>query len=95
MKVKQYLFLVASSLLIVGCTTKSEIMPTGKGTYTLFKGDAGPLSSLGELRRDAYRDVSAYCAKENKKFHVIRTDATPRAIGSFPEIEIQFECINE
>ena len=95
MKVIINILLAVSSLMMFGCTTKSEIMPTGNGTYTLFKGDAGPLSSLGELRRVAYKDVAAYCAKENKKYYVIRTNATPRAIGNFPEIEIQFKCVDE
>lgn len=78
-----------------GCATKSKIMKTGSSTYTILKGDAGPFSSLGGVKRDAYDEIIIFCEKQNKKINVISSKGTPRAFDNFPERELSFECIKE
>ena len=84
---------ITGAIVFSGCVTKSRIMKTGNSTYTILKGDAGPFSSLGRVKRDAYDEMIIFCKKQNKSIDVINSKGTPRAVGSFPEIEIKFKCI--
>lgn len=89
---KNFLFIVGLSLLVVGCSSKSTVMDTGTDTHEiLLVGDTG-FTSLSDMQIKAVNDAHKYCAKKGKQYVFVSKRVQPTAFAVFPEVDLFFKC---
>lgn len=86
---------IAVCFVLSGCATSSGVVPMGKDTYMVSRGDNSPAASLTALKAAALNDASEYCAKTGNTFAVVGGLDVPRSFGQFPQTEIQFKCVSK
>ena len=83
------------SAVLCGCATNSGVIPMGAGSFMVARQAATGFSGVGNLKADAVKDASAYCAERGQDFEV--TSATqnegPFILGKYPRAEVTFRCI--
>jgi hypothetical protein len=80
-------------LLAAGCASSTGPVQIGRDTYSIMGKSYAPSANLTDLKADAYKEASAFCAKQGKTANVIDTQGTPRGFGQFPEAEVKFSCV--
>jgi hypothetical protein len=83
----------ALALLLAGCTTTTGVVPMGKDTYMVSRSDNTITASLGTIKQQALNDAREHCAKSGQSYSVVGGYDVPRALGQFPQTEVQFKCV--
>lgn len=78
--------------LLTACTTTTEPVSLGGGTYLIATNARGGVKGNGQLTADTVNAAHAFCAKEGKRAVVIQ-DSARGAQGWTPQnIEVRFRC---
>ena len=83
------------STALIGCAANSGVVPMGGGSFMVARQAATGFGGTGNLKAEAIKDASAYCAERGQDFQV--TGATqnegPFVLGKYPRAEVNFRCI--
>jgi|RhiMethySRZTD1v2_1073278.scaffolds.fasta_scaffold69259_3 hypothetical protein len=78
-------------VLIAGCTSVSEVVPYGNGTYIVSASDSAGHYSSGQMRVEAAKAANDYCSKQGKKMRAV--EANERGdYWSGPSSSLVFAC---
>ncbi len=86
--------IIITGFFLLGCSEKTGVYPAGSGTYAITNQAATGFTGKQGIRTEAYREASAYCAKNGKDFEVVKLEANegPYVFGKYPRITLQFKC---
>jgi hypothetical protein len=89
------LMLLASASLLCGCAAQSGVVDMGGGQYFVSRQAATGIGGMGNLRADALREASAYCAAQSKRLEVVTVEEPPGPyiLGKYPRSDITFHCV--
>jgi hypothetical protein len=80
-------------ILLVGCSSVTDVIPMGKDTYTVGATMSGNFPSWPEVKGLAYKRSNEYCAGLGKNMVPVKTE-THGARGWTPlEAEVTFQCL--
>lgn len=83
------------SSALCGCAANSGVVPLGGGSFMVARQAATGFSGTSNLKAEALKDASAYCAALGQDFEV--TSATqnegPFILGKYPRAEVSFKCM--
>ncbi len=85
--------LLACVSLLSACAATTGVVSMGGGSYSVSHRDNSFMATLGEIRAQAYKDATAFCAGQGKQPNITKTNDVPRSFGQFPETEVQFTCV--
>ena len=92
----RWTYCITAVLMIAGCAGQSGVVPIGQDTFMASKQGWISTQSDSALKADVFREASAYCASKGKQLMPVSTNSRPGVIGrSYPEVEVQFRCLNE
>lgn len=91
MKVASIPVLLAASL--VACSTISEVVPTGKGTYMVGSNARGGFTSNTEVKALAIKRANDFCAAQGKVAQVLGSASSGVQMWTPQSAEVQFECV--
>jgi len=97
----QKLKLIFLSVLFVGCSTTSNIVPIGKDTFLISKEQATGFQGLGTMKADIIGEANKYCSSQGKVMEIVSTSDSqpPFVLGNYPRSEINFRhpdlCIKQ
>jgi putative hemolysin len=77
---------------LAACASSTGPILIGKDTYSIMTKSTTPTANLTDLKADAYKEASAFCAKQGKQLTIVNTSGVPRGFAQFPEAEVQFTC---
>jgi hypothetical protein len=82
------------SLLIVGCATRTAIIPTSNDNFTVFKQGSGFWVQSSAIAAELMQEASVFCSQKSKALEVVtvRKEETGWRPGAFPEAELTFKC---
>jgi len=85
----------ALSAALCGCAANSGVVPMGAGSFIVARQAATGFSGTGNLKADAVKDASAYCAGHGQDFEVISATQNegPFILGKYPRAEVTFRCV--
>ncbi len=92
---KQKIMGVLAAAMLTGCVTSPEVFPEGKDAYLLIMSSDYSAASTTDVRIEAHRSATAYCAKFGKRPETI-TERMARN-GLQPEsreVELKFKCVD-
>ncbi len=80
---------------LCGCAANSGVVPMGAGSFMVARQAATGFSGIGNLKADAIKDASVYCADHGQDFEVITATQNegPFIFGKYPRAEVTFRCI--
>ena len=86
---------LAISAALAGCAANSGVVPMGAGSFMVARQAATGFSGTGNLKADALKDASVYCAERGQDFEVITATQNegPFVLGKYPRAEVTFRCI--
>ena len=93
MKALKLIFL---SVLFVGCSTTSNIVPIGKDTFLISKEQTTGFQGLGTMKADIIGEANKYCSSQGKVMEIVSTSDSqpPFILGNYPRSEINFMCLS-
>jgi len=83
-------------VILLGCASRTGVLPMGKDTYTLSVGVAGTGSVSGNntgAKQRALTEANQYCAKLGKQLLVNNISLNSTLAGSTSDLI--FRCLNE
>jgi hypothetical protein len=89
-------FALPLSLLLAaltGCTTSSAIMPASGGAYTITKSGTTGFTPLGVIRKEAYKEATAFAATKGMVAEVVSVNDTPAGFGRWPQVDLRFRLV--
>ena len=80
------------ALIVVGCASVSDIVPTGKGTYMVAAKGVVGYSSEGDQKIKALVQADRYCKDQGKTMEQVGTEGTPSGLGRIASSQVEFRC---
>jgi hypothetical protein len=86
--------IVALALVVVaGCASTSDVVPTGDGAYMVSAHGVMGYSSGGEQKAKAFKSAEAFCKEKGKSLQTIAEADTPGGFGRVASGEVRFRCV--
>jgi len=82
---KKYIYTLLISLVFLGCTSKSVVMPMGNGIYTMSKSSPTAFTPLNTIKNDAFDEINEKAKRENKVVQIVSVNEVPPGFGRWPE----------
>lgn len=79
--------------LLTGCSTVSEVVPTGKDTYMVGSSARGGFTSDAEVKALAVKRANEYCAAQGKRAQVLSSSSSGVQMWTPQNSEVQFSCV--
>lgn len=92
---KKYIYALLVSLVLLGCTSKSVVMPMEDGVFSLSKSAPTGLTPLGVIKNDAFEEINDMARKENKVVEIVSVNEVAAAFGRWPQVEIRFKLLTQ
>ncbi len=80
-------------LALAGCTTVSDVVPTGKDTYMVGSTARGGFTGDAEVKAQAIKRASEFCAAQGKIAQVTGSSSSGTQMWTPQNAEVQFACI--
>jgi len=82
------------TILLTGCATQSGVLPEGQDSYLLIMSSGYGLASSADLKIDAHKEASAFCAKLGKQPETVYENTSQSgAVSDFHEEYLKFRCV--
>ena len=78
---------------MVGCSTVSEVVPTGKDTYMVGSQARGGLTGDAEVKALAIKRANEFCAAQGKRAQITGSISSGVQMWTPQNSEVQFACI--
>jgi hypothetical protein len=92
---KKYIYILLISLVILGCTSKSIVMPMDNGVFSISKSAPTSFTPLDVIKNDAFEEINERAKKENKIVQIISVNEIPAGFGRWPQVEIRFKLLTQ
>lgn len=79
---------------MVGCSTVSEVVPTGKDTYMVGANARGGFTGDAEVKALAIKRANDFCAAHGKRTQVTSSQSTGVQLWTPQNAEVNFACID-
>ena len=80
---------MTTTLILTGCTTYTEIVPSGKDTYVVA--GSSELYSAAEIKVELYKKANAYCESMGKSLVPLNESTTPSY--TLEQADFRFRCL--
>lgn len=88
-------FFVIFGLVLAGCSTVGDVLPTGVDTYTVSSRMGGQLPAWSEVKALSIQRANEFCGNQNKRMTVVKWE-THGARGWTPlDAELTFKCSSQ
>jgi hypothetical protein len=86
---------VLLGILLAGCAG-TEFVSTGPDTYVVEKSGGGPGAKGSQMSADLYKEATAFCAKQKKRFASISVkEQDNKPFVSLAQSRLEFRCVAE
>ena len=97
MKVLHVCIWAIITLMFTGCAADSGMVVLGDDTYMISKQAATGFHGIGGIKSEAIQEAADQCRQSGKEVEIIDMDESepPFILGNFPQIDLQFRCVDE
>lgn len=78
--------------LLCACTTLTDVVPTGSGTFMVASSGIAGHGSGAEQKASALTKANEYCGKVSKALAVISSTSVEPSFAKPPSSEVNFSC---
>ena len=94
-KMKKYIYTLLISLIFLGCTSKSIVMPMENGIFSMSKSAPTGFTPLSVIKNDAFKEINERAKRENKVLQIVSVNEVPAGFGRWPQVEIRFKLLTQ
>jgi len=87
--------LITTTALLAGCSTVSEVVPTGKDTYMVGSQARGGFTGDAEVKALAIKRANEFCAAQGKRAQVTNSSSSGTQGWTPQNSEVQFTCVEQ
>jgi hypothetical protein len=87
------LVVLTAALTCVGCSTVSEVVPTGKDTYMVGSNARGGFTSDADVKALAIKRANEFCAGLGKRAQIIASQSSGTQMWTPQNAEVNFACV--
>ena len=88
------IFLILTSLILVSCTSISDITPAGQNKFIVSGSNLSIGASGTEIKTELYKKASNYCSAQGKVFEPVDTSSVDyQVFRGTANAELTFPCI--
>lgn len=87
---KQFLFLLA--ILVAGCASVTDVVPTGPDTFMVSARGVMGNSSAGQEKAKAFQRANEYCNDLGRQMVPINVSETTGGFGRIASGDVEFRC---
>ena len=85
--------LILGLAALAGCSTVSEVVPTGKDTYMVGSNAHGGFTSDAEVAGLAIKRANEFCASQGRIAQVTDTRSSGTQMWTPQNAQVQFTCV--
>lgn len=85
--------IIIACLACAGCSTVTEVVPTGKDTYMVGSQARGGFTGDAEVKALAIKRANEYCAAQGKRAQVTNSTSSGTQGWTPQNSEVQFACV--
>lgn len=84
---------LAAVAAVAGCSTVSEVVPTGQDTYIVGSNARGGFTSDAEVKALAIKRANEFCMAQGKRAQITSTQSSGVQMWTPQNSEVQFACV--